>query len=95
MVRYTIQERVEIIRTFYQQGSSVRNVWQHWLQHHHGRNPPAKSSISALVAKFEKDGTVLNVHKERSGRPRTVVTPEIAADVHLILMDEPSTSTPL
>lgn len=39
------------------------------------RYPPARHTINCIRDEFGADGTVHNVHKERSGRPRSSTSP--------------------
>lgn len=58
MEKYTIEQRVQIIKIYYQNNESVRNTFRA-LREFYGRNArPAESTIRRLVNKFESSGTV-------------------------------------
>jgi hypothetical protein len=46
-----------------------------------GTQPPTRLTIARIRDKFKIDGTVGDVHKERSGRPRTATTPATSTAV--------------
>ena len=58
MDKYTIEQRVQIIKIYYQNNESVRKTF-HVLREFYGQNNrPAESTIRRLVNKFESSGTV-------------------------------------
>ena len=73
MAQLTIQQRTFIVKKYYET-RSYRAVRDQFRLAFPGRNPPANSTIQHNIQKYERDGTSLNVNKERSGRRRSVRT---------------------
>jgi len=67
MYRYTVEERIFIVRTFWKT-ESIKSCQQTFLEKFGGRHPPSKSSIWALSKKPETKGTLLDEHT--GGRPK-------------------------
>jgi len=67
MNRYTLEERVFIVRTYWKT-ESIKSCQQQFLEKLGGRHPASKSSIWALLKKLETKGTLLNEHM--GGRPK-------------------------
>ncbi|XP_033225886.1 uncharacterized protein LOC117178566 [Belonocnema kinseyi] len=61
MERYTIQQRVEIIKIYYRNSESVASTLGALRPIYGHHNFPARSTIERLVEKFESSGTVQNV----------------------------------
>ncbi|CAK9834549.1 hypothetical protein ANTRET_LOCUS11064 [Anthophora retusa] len=58
MERYTIQQRVEIVKIYYKNSCSVRQTFRE-LRNIYGRNDrPTERSIQRIIAKFEQSGSV-------------------------------------
>ena len=55
--------------------------------------PPTRLTIARIRDKFQTHGTVCDVHKERSGRPRTATNPASSAKVLEQLTCSPQKST--
>lgn len=69
MERYNIQQRVEIVKAFYQSGSSI-SITVRQLNAKFGKNKcPSKPTIYSLVNAFETFGSVAD--RPKSGRPRS------------------------
>ncbi|XP_050530953.1 uncharacterized protein LOC126899769 [Daktulosphaira vitifoliae] len=71
MERYTIQQRVEIIKIYYRNSESVASTLRALRAIYGRHNRPARSTIERLVEKFESTGTVQNVPvpvRQRSAR---------------------------
>ena len=58
MDKYTIEQRVQIIKIYYQNNESVRKTFSALREFYGRNNRPAKSTIHRLVNKFESSGTV-------------------------------------
>lgn len=54
------------------------------------RNPPTKRTIQTNVSKYAREGTSLNLNKNRSGRRRTVRTAENVERVRTMLDERPN-----
>jgi len=67
MYRYTLEERVFIVRTYWKT-ESIKSCQQQFLEKFWGRHPPSKSSIWALSKKLETKGTLLD--EQTGGRPK-------------------------
>lgn len=70
MVYLTVEQRTFIVSKFL----ALRNinaVQQEFQQRFPNRPPPHRKTIEWNVRKFQREGTVQNLHKERSGRLKT------------------------
>jgi hypothetical protein len=65
MYRYSLEERVFIVKTYWIT-CSVKNC-QRFVQQFGGQNPPSKRYIQLLVKKLETKETLLDLHG--GGRP--------------------------
>ncbi|CAK9817074.1 Transposable element Tc3 transposase [Anthophora quadrimaculata] len=90
MDRYTLQQRIHIIQTYYENGRSLISTYRKLRNYFGVNNRPNQSSIQRLVKKFEETGCV--VDKPKSGRPKTVRTNENIAAVCESVKNEPTTS---
>jgi hypothetical protein len=61
----------------YENSKEVQRQWQNGF----GTQPPTRRTIARIRDKFVADGTVHDVHKRRSGRPRIVTSPASSAVV--------------
>ena len=66
----SIEERIKIVLLYakFESSDQVQRDWRKQL----GAQLPSKSTILDLVAKFKETGSVHD--RDRSGRPRSVVT---------------------
>ena len=58
MDKYTIEQRVQIIKIYYQNNESVRKAFRALREFYGRNNRPAESTIRRLVNKFQSSGTV-------------------------------------
>ena len=58
MDKYTIEQRVQIIKIYYQNNESVRKTFRALREFYGRNNRPAESTIRRLVNKFQSSGTV-------------------------------------
>ena len=72
-VRLGFEERKFIIKCYWKH-ENIMEVQRQFRRHFH-KDPPTRRTIARIRDKFETDGTVHDVHKERSGRPRSSTTP--------------------
>lgn len=93
-----IEQRINIIKWYYpaKEGHSARTaavrVQDRWRVTYPNRLPPTTAAILKIIKKFELHGDLTNQHKKRSGRSKSVVTVENAAEIHNRLLEEPTTS---
>jgi hypothetical protein len=66
MYRYSVEERVFIVKNYWITGS-IKNCQRRFVEQCGGRNLPSKRCIQNLVKKLENKGTLLEVHGR--GRP--------------------------
>ena len=76
--RLELQERIHVIRCYYETTHSFKRIINEW-HNHFPTQSPSKSTIQTLVAKFEASDCVTDA--KRSGAPTTIRTDENA---HLI-----------
>ena len=58
MDKYTIEQRLQLIKIYYQNNESVRKTFSTPREFYGGNNRLAESTIRSLVNKFESSGTV-------------------------------------
>jgi hypothetical protein len=68
-------EQRKIILKWYGKFENVCEVKRQW-RHESATEPLTLLAIASIREKFEDDGTVHDVHKQRSGRPCTVTRPQ-------------------
>ena len=66
-------EEMKIILKCYWKYENAVEV-QRQFRREFNKEPPTRVTITRIRDKFEADGTVQDVHKKRSGRPRTSTT---------------------
>lgn len=78
MPQLNIEERIFLVEQYHKSvrfgrnnRPSVKWTLNSFSEHFH-RDPPNRSTLWELVKKFEENGTILNLNKGKSGRPRTV-----------------------
>lgn len=78
--RLTFDERKSVLKWYfkYENINEVQRQWRNEYQ----TEPPTRLTIRRIRDKFEAEGCVKDVHKQRSGRPVTVTSP---ANSHLVL----------
>lgn len=91
MERYTIPQRVLIVKTFYLNNESIVATIRNLRRDFGRNNVPSVNTIRQLVRKFEQTGEVKDL--PRSGRFRTVRTPENIERVRESVVERPETST--
>jgi hypothetical protein len=67
MYRYSLEERVFIVKTYWITGS-IKNCQRRFVQQFGGRNPPSKRYIQLLVKKLETKGTTVGSAWQREAR---------------------------
>ena len=67
--RLSFEERKAVLKWYFK-FENISEVQRQWWNEF-GTQPPTRLTIASIRDKFEIDGTVGDVHKERSGRPRT------------------------
>jgi len=76
--RSSFEERKAVLKWYFKfENSEVQRQWRNEF----GTQPPTRLTIARIRNKFEIDGTVGDVHKERFGRPRTATTLATSAAV--------------
>lgn len=78
-VRLSFEERKCVLKWFWK-FENVTEVQRQWRREF-GTTPPTRVTISRIRDKFEEDGTVQDVHKGRSGRPRVSTSPDISDEI--------------
>ena len=84
MYRYTVEERVFIVRTYWKT-ESLKACQQEFVKKFGGRNPPSKPCILALSKKLETTGALLDAHG--GGRPK--MSEETVQNVKARLLQSP------
>ncbi|KAI8788346.1 Protein of unknown function DUF4817 [Biomphalaria glabrata] len=87
-VRLSFEERKQIIK-WYWNVAAVRRQWRR----EYGTQPPSRLTITRLRDKLEIHGTVCDVHKGRSGRPRTATSGESTTAVLELFQRSPQKSS--
>jgi hypothetical protein len=66
--RLSIEQRKDVLKWYWKYENIKEVQWQ-W-QNEFGTQPPTRRTIARIRDKFEADGTLHDVHKQRSGRHR-------------------------
>lgn len=91
MERYTIQQRVKVIQTYYENGRSNQNAYRALRDFFGQFDRPNVRTIAKIVEKFEQTGSVEDVRTPVHAR--IARTAENIAAVRDSVAEEPSTST--
>ncbi|XP_053434088.1 uncharacterized protein LOC128576103 [Nycticebus coucang] len=75
--RLSFEER-KVILKWYLKFENIVEVRRQWRREY-ATDPPTRLTIARIRDKFETHGTVCDVHKGRSGRPRTATSPAVSA----------------
>lgn len=86
--KLAIEERIRLVKLHakFENSEEVRRQWKNF----YSTDPPSANTIRDIVRKFDETGSVYD--RERSGRPRTVVTEEAVQEVEEMLVEFPQTS---
>jgi hypothetical protein len=74
--RLSFEERKTILK-WYLKFENVVEVRRQWRREY-ATESPTRLTIACICGKFETHGTVCDMHKGRSGRPRTAISPASA-----------------
>ncbi|KAI8795262.1 Protein of unknown function DUF4817 [Biomphalaria glabrata] len=90
-VRLSFEERKQIIKWYwkFKNVAAVRRQWRH----EYGTEPPSRLTITRQRDKFEIHGTVCDVHKGQSERPRTATSDESTTAVLELFQHSPKNSS--
>ena len=77
--RLTFEERKSILKWYikFENVAEVQRQWKSEFQ----TQPPTRLTITRLCDEFDTHGTICDVHRGRSGRPRTATSPASSAVV--------------
>ena len=77
--RLTFEEQKSILKWYinFENVAEVQRKWRREFQ----TQPTTRLTITRLCNKFDTHGTICDVHKGRSGRPRTATSPAPSAMV--------------
>ncbi|CAF1523416.1 unnamed protein product [Didymodactylos carnosus] len=92
MNKYTIEQRVQIIKIYYQNNESVRETFRALREFYGRNNRPVESTIRRLVNKFESSGTVTDTKvpvRQRNARSEANI-----AAVNESVRENPNLSIP-
>lgn len=67
--RFSFEEKKFILKCYWKY-ENIAEVQRRFIEHF-SKAPPSRPTIARIRDKFEQDGTVHDLHKEHSGRPRT------------------------
>ena len=71
--RYSLQERIKIVEAYFATKSLIQTQRQ-FRRDFPGRNAPPRVTILRLLNKFREAGSVQDMNKGHSGRPRSART---------------------
>jgi hypothetical protein len=91
--RYSLSDRIFIVKNWYSSGESPAVMMRKWSSAFKNRDKPSANTVKALIAKFEKIGTVADDTDSMKTKAKSARTPENVSTSREILDSEPSTST--
>jgi len=92
MSKYTIKERIFLIKEYFKNSESIVTVQRRWKTVFNVKKAPADNTIRNLVDKFEETGNLADNLSGVVGAKKTIVTPENTAKVQEILEKSPRKS---
>lgn len=92
MSRYTIPERIFIVKTFYESNQSPVTVARAFAKEFKVHSGPDRKTITRLIEKFEHTGSVCDNMRHNVGRKATVSTPENVEKTRELLARSPRKS---
>jgi hypothetical protein len=84
-------EQCKIILKWYWKSENVCEVQRQW-QREFEMEPPTRLTVARICNKFEADGTVHDVHKQRAGRPGRATSPASSGMVLVQFIRSPQKS---
>ena len=90
MESYTIQQRIEIVELYYENGRSARSVFRKLRDFHPRHNRPSEQQIGNIVRKFQETGSVKD--RERHQYARAGRSDENIATVSDSVAEDPNMS---
>jgi len=92
MNHYSTEDRIFLVKSYYTSGENITLALRKWSSKHKNRQKPSPKTLEALIAKFERLGTVADDLTGRKERANSVRTPELIEEVREIAATEPSIS---
>lgn len=89
-IEFTLDQRVSLIKLWYQYESN-QSVNEEFQELYPGVAPPSRVGLYKLRKKFETTGSVCDA--KRSGRPKSVTTPEAMQEIAQAFVHSPKKST--
>ena len=87
--RLSLQERINVVKVFYSSGCNVSRTLREYESLHHEK-APNRYTVTSIVRKFEKTGSVNDAAK--SGRPRTESTEDTKTLLATAITQSPTKS---
>ena len=91
MEKFSIVQRTQIVKFYYQNQGSIIQTQRAYRRHFNVRDAPSKNAIKGMVKRFKDQGAVSNL--PRSERPTAVCTDENKERIHENVEENPTTST--
>lgn len=92
MQKYSIEDRIFIVTTFFKCDRSIACVRRAWTTKHKNRPKPAPATITNLITKFERTGCLTDDKEAMKSSERTVRTPENIDKARELIEQDPSIS---
>lgn len=93
MSRYSVEDRVQMIKFYYANGENATLALRKWTSVNKNRPKPDVHAVTNLVEKFERTGSVANDYRARKEAGRRSVTPEDIEGIRAIIEENPTIST--
>lgn len=93
MSKYSIEDKVFLIEAYFKSDENITTTLRKWSSKHKNRPKPTFQTITDLVDKFKRTGSVNYDTEARSSMERTVRTPEIVENARKLVQEEPSISS--
>ena len=91
MEKFSIVQRTQIVKFYYQNQGSIIQTQRAYRRHFNIRDASSKNAIKGMVKRFEDQGTVS--YLPLSGRPKAVCTDENKERIRENVEENPTTST--